>query len=69
MCQCLLRIAGIDGSLGSYSMAKTGRFDAFSLDTLFSGSDLGTLTILPSDILQEISRDFTEVYNHSQDCQ
>ena len=50
-------------------MAKTGRFDAFSLDTLFSGSDLGTLTILPSDILQEISRDFTEVYNHSQDCQ
>ena len=36
-------------------MAKTGRFDAFSVDTLFNASDLGTfLALLIAELIELI---------------
>ena len=44
--QCLLSIPDIEGSLGSYVIAKTGLWDTLLFVTLFNASDLGTCLAL-----------------------
>ena len=59
--QCLLTMPDIDGSLGSYVMAKTGLWVALLFTTLLSASDLGTCLAFSRAALTQTCNFWTEV--------